>query len=94
MDSEKYTGQQYKLRAGTPMSVSSPGNYVLHTFMVEVNDIDFIVCTDSLPASSEFRGQGGDFISANFSRLGVKGGDVFNGKIVRSPTYRDESTLE
>jgi hypothetical protein len=88
-----YQGKIYRLRAGQPMPVVGGGNFVLHTFMAEVNDIDVIACTESLPASSEFRGQGGKLISASFSRLGVKGGSVFSGRKVYSPTYVDEDDI-
>ena len=89
-----FRGQQYRLRAGTPMPVrGATGDFVLHTFMAEVSDIDIIACTESLPASSEFRGQGGNLMSASFSRLNVKGGNVFSGKKVYAPTYVDEDYI-
>lgn len=88
-----YSGKQYRLRAGSPMPTQHTGRFVLHTFMAEVSDIDVIACTSSLPGSEEFRGQGGDIMSANFSRLNVKGGEVFNGKIVYSPDYVDEDDI-
>lgn len=88
-----YRGQQYRLRAGSPMSVSGQGNFVLHTFMAEVDDIDIISCTTSLPASSEFRGQGGNLMSASFSQLGVRGGNVFSGRKVYAPNYVDEDDI-
>jgi len=88
-----YRGQQYRLRAGSPMPVQQAGRFVLHTFMAEINDVDIIACTESLPGSKQFRGQGGNMISANFSRLNVKGGNVFSGKIIYSPSYVDEDTI-
>lgn len=84
-----YRGRQYRLRAGAPMPIKSGGSFVLHTFMAEVNDIDSFVCTSSLPGSEQFRGQGGSYVSANFSRLNTKG-EIFNGKIVHSPNYVEE----
>jgi hypothetical protein len=88
-----YRGQIYRLRAGNPMPVSSSGEFVLHTFMAEVSDIDIIACTETLPASTEFRGQGGDLMSASFSRLNVRGGAVFSGKRVFAPNFVDEDTI-
>jgi hypothetical protein len=92
-----YTSTQYRLRAGSPMPVGTDAkNFVWHTFMAEVNDIDIYDCyTDRLPGSEEFRGQGGEkaYISAQFTRVGVAGGDVFTGRIVYSPSYVDEDAL-
>jgi len=88
-----YRGQTYRLRAGTPMPVGGGGSFVLHTFMAEKSDVDIYACTESLPASSEFRGQGGNLMSASFSRLNVKGGGVFSGKVVYSPVYVDEDDI-
>jgi hypothetical protein len=88
-----YRGQVYRLRAGTPMPVYNSGFFVLHTFMAEVSEVDMIACTESLPASSEFRGQGGNLMSASFTRLNVQGGAVFSGKKVYAPTYVDEDEI-
>jgi hypothetical protein len=88
-----FRGQQYRLRAGTPMPTMQAGRFVYHTFMAEVSDVDFISCTDTLPGSEEFRGQGGNLMSANFSRLNIKGGDIFSGKKVYSPSYVDEDDI-
>lgn len=87
-----YSGRQYRLRAGSPMPVSG-GNFVLHTFMAEVNDVDLVACTTSLPSSTEFRGQGGNLMSASYSRLGARGGEVFSGRIIYAPTFVDEDTI-
>lgn len=83
----------YKLRAGSPMPTMDSGEFVLHTFMAELSRITIYACTESLPASSEFRGQGGDLVSASFSRLNIKGGDVFQGKKVYTPDYIEEDDL-
>lgn len=88
-----YRGQIYRLRAGSPMPTMTPGRFVLHTFMAEINDVDIIACTEQLPASERFRGQGGNLMSANFSRVNVKGGNVFSGKIIYEPSYVDEDTI-
>jgi len=92
MAEEFYVGTQYKLRAGSPMPTIG-GRFVLHTFLAERYQIDNYICTDSLPGSEEFRGQGGDFISANFSRLGVRGGTTFQGKVTHNPDFIDEDGL-
>ena len=86
----KYDGKTYRLRAGTPMPTASMGRFVLHTFMGEENDIEIFACTTELPASTEFRGQGGSLISANYTRLNVVGGNYFSGKKVYSPEYVEE----
>jgi len=87
-----YRGRQYRLRAGAPMPIGS-GGFVLHTFMAEVNDIDIFACTTTIPGSEQFRGQGGNMMSASFSRLNTKGGEYFTGKIVYAPTYVDEGSI-
>jgi hypothetical protein len=84
-----FTGQQYRLRAGAPMPVMN-GGFVIHTFMAELSQVDSYLCTEELPGSHEFRGQGGNYISASFSRLNVRGGDKFQGKIIHSPSYIEE----
>lgn len=87
-----YEGEQYTLRAGSPMATES-GDFVLQTFMAEKNKIITYMITDNLPGSEEFRGQGGDYISANFSRLSDKSGNKFQGKIVYSPVIVDEDDI-
>lgn len=89
----KYTGQTYRLRAATPMPVATPGRFILQTFMAEVSDVEMYTCTEDLPASEEFRGQGGNLMSANFSRLNIAGGDQFQGKKTYTPSYVDEDTI-
>ena len=87
-----YTTYTYRLRCGVPMSVA--GGFVLHTFMVEKSKIDVFLCTPSLPSSSEFRGQGGELMSASFTRLkGEGGGELFNGKQIHQPTYVEEGAF-
>lgn len=83
-----YHSEQYRLRAGAPMPAL--GKFVLHTFKAELSDIDIYACTDELPGSDEFRGQGGSYMSASFSRLPHIGGGLFQGKIVHAPDYIDE----
>jgi len=92
-----YTSTQYRLRASAPMPFGKDvKNFVWHTFKAEVNDIDIYDCyTDNLPGSEEFRGQGGEkaYMSAQFTRVGVAGTEVFTGRIVYSPTYIEENEL-
>lgn len=89
----KVTGYQYKLRAGNPMPVTGQGNFKYHTFMAEKYQVDTYLYTNDLPASSEFRGQGGDYFSANFSRLEDKSGGVFTGKVIHAPEFIQEESL-
>ena len=89
----KYEGQTYRLRAGTPMYTAERGRFVLQTFMAEVSDVDMYSCTENLPASDDFRGQGGDLMSASFSRLNIAGGQYFQGKKVYKPCYADEDKI-
>lgn len=92
---QPYVGKQYRMRASTPMAVStSTGVFVWHTFLAEVNDIEVYDCyRGTLPGSNEFRGQGGDYMSAQFTRLGATGGEAFQGRIVYPPTFINESAL-
>lgn len=83
----------YRLRAGAPMPTMNNGEFVLHTFMAEYSRIEVFACTESLPASNEFRGQGGNLVSASFSRLNVKGGNLFQGKKVYNPDFIEEDDL-
>jgi hypothetical protein len=87
------TDAQYRLRAGNPMPIASAGSFVIHSFMAETNDIDIHPCATDLPSSSDFRGQGGEFISASFSQLPIQGGNYFQGKVVHNPKYVEESAL-
>jgi len=87
-----YTGQQYKLRAGAPMPIGT-GRFVLHTFGAKIYQVDFYETTSSIPGSSSFRGQGGDFVSANFSRLNDRSGNLFQGKVVHNPSFVDEDRI-
>jgi len=91
-----YNIRQYRLRAASPMPIaegSYSGEFVLHTFMAESSYVDIYECTSDLPGSSQFRGQGGDLMSANFSRLGDRTGEVFQGRVIHAPEYIDESEL-
>ena len=81
--------EQYRLRAGAPMPVKG-GQFKLHTFMGEISKVINYMCTEQLPGSDEFRGQGGDLMSASFSRLAIEDGKIFSGKKVYSPEYVNE----
>ena len=87
------TGETYKLRAGSPMPVST-GSFILHTFMAERSQVDSYLYTNDLKASDEFRGQGGTYVSARFSRLLDKGGESFSGSVTHNPEYTDEDDLQ
>lgn len=84
----------YRLRASNPMPISTIGDFVLHTFGVEKMTTRVYPCTDTLPKSSEFRGQGGTLLSANFSRLNIEGGRLFQGKTTFRPGYPQNPILD
>lgn len=86
-----YEGEQYRLRAGAPMPTNQ-GN-ILHTFGAEKSRITVIAYTESIVGSSQFRGQGGDLMSANYSRLPNIGGRSFQGKLTYQPTFVDEDSI-
>lgn len=85
-------GSTYKLRASAPMPIGG-GKFITQTFMSELTNIDNYLYTKELPASSEFRGQGGPYIRANFSRLLDKGGNTFSGKVEYNPIFIEEVLL-
>jgi len=91
---EPYIGLQYRLRASAPMPTTA-GTFRLHTFGAEINEISIYECTTTLPASSEFRGQGlaGGLTSASFSRIGDRTGQYYQGREVGPPQYIDEDGL-
>ena len=94
---------QYRLRASGPMPIagssvggatSNGSDFILQTFGAESNQVDVEDCVTTLPTSSDFRGQGlgGDLISANYSRIGDRTGDYFQGRKVHKPVYVDEGS--
>lgn len=86
-----YTGNDYKLRAASPMPVAGEvGTFVLHTFMAETTTLTIDTCTVSLPSSTEFKGQGGKNSSANYSRLSIKNGGTFQGRVGGDVSYVEE----
>ena len=93
-----YTGQQYVLRASSPMPVYGEGSggiptYVLHSFGADISEVDIYECTTKLPASRQFQGQGGNLFSASFSRIDDSSGDIFTGRAVHAPDFNDENAL-
>jgi len=90
VDEEYYTSEQFRLRAGTPMPIEGVGNFKYHTFLAEKYEIRNYVAIRELPASTEFRGQGGGLYSASFSRMQDNTGQIFSGKKVYNPTIVDE----
>jgi hypothetical protein len=97
-----YKGVQYRLRAASPMPIpqsagcgytpagNTAGYFILQTFGAESNVINIYDCSIDLPESREFRGQNGNLVSANFSRLGDRTGTYFSGRTVEAPTYIEE----
>jgi hypothetical protein len=83
------TGKVYKLRAGAPMPVGG-SSFVLQTFMGEESTVINYLYTNSLPGSEDFRGQGGNYISASFSRSLDVSGNVFVGSKTKTPVYVEE----
>jgi len=87
-----YKGQVYKLRAGAPMPINR-GESILQTFGAEVYNVDFFDSTSSIVGSSRFRGQGGNLVSAQYSRLSDRSGSLFQGKIVYTSSFVDEDRI-
>ncbi len=87
-----YIGKNYKLRASNPMPTEHPGEFRLHTFMASLQESNIYTCTNDLPASSEFVGNGfnGNLTSASFSRLPLVNGTLFQGKESKKETFGDE----
>ncbi len=85
-------GTTYKLRAGSPMPIGT-GSFVTHTFMAEETDIDNYLYTNTLPGSEDFRGQGGNYLSANFTQLLDKNEESFQGRITHNLVYTNEAYL-
>lgn len=88
-----YNVTTYRLRAGTAMPTMNIGAFVVHTFMAEQSRTEILQCTTTLPSSSDFRGQGGSLMSANFSRLNIEGGNMFQGKQIYNPIFIEEDEM-
>jgi hypothetical protein len=86
-----YIGYTYRLRAGSPI-YDENGRAYLHTFGSETNTVIIYDCVkgDFLPSSDDFMGQGGAYMSANFSKIGDRD-DHFQGRIVYEPVFGSES---
>lgn len=87
-----YKGQIYKLRAGAPMPIGR-GRFILQTFGAEIYNVDFFDATSNIVGSSSFRGQGGNLVSAQYSRLSDRSGNLFQGKVVYTPSFVDEDRI-
>jgi len=85
------SGTDYRLRAGSPMPTSTPGEFVIHSFMALISSVIIDNCAETLPSSSAFQGQGGSYTSANFSRLPLAEAR-FKGKITEGGAYVSEGT--
>jgi hypothetical protein len=85
----KIDGRTYRLRAGSPMPVGG-SNFILQTFMGEEAKVTNYLYTETLPGSEEFRGQGGNKVSASFTRLLNTTGDSYSGKEQFNPEYVEE----
>lgn len=82
-------GKTYRLRAGSPMPVGG-SSFILQTFMGEESIVNNFLYTENLPGSEEFRGQGGNKISASFTRLLDISGNTYSGKEQFNPTFVQE----
>jgi hypothetical protein len=83
----------FKLRAGSPMPIGY-GNFVTQTFMVEKTSTKTFLYTESLNGSDDFRGQGGAYMNAQFSRLmSSSDSEAFKGSITSAPTYEEETVI-
>jgi len=85
-----YSGKHYRLRASSPIPISSSNQFVLHSFMAELKVTDIDTCTSSALSSSQFRGQGGSYTSASYSRLPLAGGDLFREELSGNELYVEE----
>lgn len=86
----RYSGYSYRLRAGSPMPTSDVGNFVLHSFMAEGQDLFNDTCANSLLSSGSFRGQGGPFVSANYTRIVSSGEKIYRASESESSIYIEE----
>lgn len=90
-----FEGDEYRLRAGAPMPVGAGGGrFILQTFGVDHYKITIQPTTKEILSSSDFRGQGGSYVSANYTRLQDKSGEMFSGRLVKSPIFESESSVD
>ena len=91
-----YETDSYTLRSAGPIPVST-GNFIVQTFGVNKSVIKTYEATTSLLRSDDMAGQGGDYISASYSRLPylTEGGqEVFSGSEVVKPVFINNHELE
>jgi hypothetical protein len=94
MSENIYIGYEYKLRSGSPINTSGSSGF-LHTFMAEKTKVTVksVVESQDILVSSDFSGNGGDYISASYNRLNDVSGDKFHGREVEKPEYIEEDEL-
>ena len=95
-ENTEYIGYEYKLRAGSPINVGGGGGGFLQTFMAEKSKVTVkaVVEGNDMLNSSDFVGQGGNYVSATYNRYNDVSGDKFNGREVEKPEYIDEDDLK
>ena len=84
-----YTTDTYRLRCGAPMPLGG-GGFVLHTFMAEKSRVEVAICVSTIPSSSDFRGQGGKLVAANYTKLKGKSSGLFQGSKTYQPIFVSE----
>ena len=94
MSGPRYTGYEYRLRAGSPI-VRAGGGGILQTFMAEKTEVTMISVLggEDILTSSNFSANGGEYISAEYSRYNDKSGNKFSGREVKKPEYIQESEM-
>lgn len=90
MEKTSYEGVTYRLRAGSPMPISEKGSFVIHSFKAERQVQNIYTCAYELLASSDFRGQGGNFTAASYTRLPVIGQSIYKASETENPKYIEE----
>lgn len=86
----QYVGYFYRLRGGQPMPVSRAGEFVLHSFMAEKHEQDSDTCATNFLRSSAFRGQGGTYSAANYTRLVAAGDPIYSASETHNFKYVEE----
>jgi len=95
-----FTSYRYKLRAGSPFPEGQTGSpdFILQTFMAEKVRLEIDEAKDiyDLLATEDFRGQGGDYLQANYQRLPYKnmaGNQVFSSTEELAPIQGDWDSM-
>jgi len=88
---------RYRMRAGNPMPAIND-LFFYQTFMAEKVRVDIYEAKRDvdLLVTDNFRGRGGEFISANYTRLPYKdtsGNIMFSGNEEHIPEYIDEDDV-